>query len=50
MLDVKVREIMDKRLKADETILWADSADPLVRAESQGMKPKDRIWNYLGAV
>jgi len=50
MLDEKVRKIVEGRLKSGETILWAESADAKVRAESEGTTPQDRIWQYVGAI
>ena len=50
MLDEKVRKIVEGRLKSSETILWAESADAKVRAESEGITTQDTIWQYVGAI
>jgi len=38
------------RLKSGETILWAESANAKVRAESEGTTAQDTIWQYVGAI
>lgn len=50
MLNDKARRAIEVRLKSGEEVLWAESADPRVRAESEGITVQDTIWQYVFAV
>lgn len=41
---------MKIRLKAGETVLWAESANAKIRAKNEGMTLQDKIWQYVGAI